>query len=632
MKNNPQPSTHLPSEQKSIKFSWDAENFLLDGKPVQFFSGEIHYQRIPREYWQHRLKLARAMGLNAVAIYMFWNKHEPRAGEFDFAEMNAVAEFVKLAQQEDLWVILRPGPYCCAEWDFGGLPPYLLKDGNMRVRCMYSKYIKRVEAYVKEWSKHLEPLQCTKGGPIVMVQVENEYGSYGSDKKYLRFIKDTLEEQGFEVPLFTCDGPSPSMLDNGTLPELLCMVNFGNNPRGAFSSLENFRKDIPHMCCEYYPGWFTHWGNRKSHHTNAVRVKQIASQLEWMITHNKSWNLYMFHGGTNFDYTAGANFTNNYKPDITSYDYSSPVREWGEPSNQYFTYRELLKKYQPEGTKLPEVPKTPKIGEIGLIEFGESAPLFENLPEAIESPQIHSMEYYNQFYGYILYRKEIHSDFRGKKVRIKEMHDYAHVFVNGKKIATLNRANGTEGVVSFKLPRFEGNKATLDILVESHGRVNYGSYLLDRKGISQFVSIDNRATLMNWEVFLIETTDGYLNHLNFRKTAAPSPAFHRGTFTVQEKCDTFLDMRAWKKGMIWVNGRNLGRYWDIGPQRALYLPGPWLNESGEENQIILLEMEGTRNRWRQLGLYKWKWGNNNWRRLLEQRERPPIKGLSNHIL
>ncbi len=623
-----------PSEKKTHTFSYNDTNFLIDEQPIQLFSGELHYQRIPKEYWRHRLQMARAMGLNAVAIYMFWNAHEPKPGEYDFKGRNDVAQFVKIAQEENLWVIIRPGPYCCAEWDMGGLPPYLLKYPNIRVRCMDSNYVKAAQAYIKRWSQELEPLQCTKGGPIVMVQVENEYGSYGNDKEYLRVIKNTLEKSGFEVPFFTCDGYADHYLINGTLPEILCGVNFGHEPKKAFDQLEKHRKDIPHMCFEYYPGWFTHWGNRKSHHTNIARIKQIESQLEWMITHNKSFNLYMFHGGTNFGYMAGANMFDKYKPDITSYDYSSPVSESGNATNQFHAYRDLLAKYQPKGQKLPPIPEDPKKIETPLIEFSQSAALFDNLPEPISSPQLHSMEFYDLSYGLILYRKRVINANCGRKTIIRDLHDYGHVFLDGKRIATFNRPDCDDGKASFKMPSFESEKAILDILVESHGRVNYGSHILDRKGITEFVSYQNAATLMGWEIYPIATEEGYLDTLKFNhdnlNASEDNPAFYKAHFDLEEIGDTFLDTRGWKKGMVWINGHNLGRYWEVGTKYTLYVPGPWLNEG--KNEIILLDLEGPQPRKRVKKLLKKEWKVEVTDTLKNSSTRPPVKGLNYPIL
>ncbi len=353
--------------------------FLLDGNPLQIFSGEMHYQRIPRECWEQRIQMAKAMGLNTITIYMFWNAHEPLPGTFDFSEMNDVGELARLIQAAGLWVIVRPGPYCCAEWDFGGLPPWLLTKDNLRVRCMDSQYLEAVEGYIRRWSQELVPLQCTQGGPILMVAVENEYGSYGRDKDYLTHLKDLLREVGFDVPFFTCDGFSPEMLSGGTLPDILCGVNFGSHPAMAFEKLTQFRPDIPHMCFEYYPGWFNHWGNKLMVRQNPIKLKMILQDLEWMITHNKSWSLYMFHGGTSWGFYPGANHGKDYQPDITSYDYAAPLDETGRPTSYYFAIRDLLLKHHLQGDPIPDVPTIPECNSISPIQFSQSLNLL-NLP------------------------------------------------------------------------------------------------------------------------------------------------------------------------------------------------------------------------------------------------------------
>jgi beta-galactosidase len=613
------------------KLTWKGTNFLLDEKPFQFLSGEMHYQRIPHELWRHRLQMAKAMGLNSVAIYMFWNFHELEPGKFNFEKRNNVAKFVKIAQEEGLWVIIRPGPYCCAEWDFGGLPPWLLAKENIRVRCMNPDYIEAVDRYVRRWSEELVPLQSTKGGPILTVQVENEYGSYGSDKEYLRYIKNLLEEVGFEVPLFTCDGGSKYYLEGGSIPELLCMANFGSNPESNFKNLAKFRPDIPQMCCEYYPGWFTHWGNRNLVKTTSLRIKEISNDLKWMTENNKSWNLYMFHGGTNWGFSAGANFSGRYSPDITSYDYSAPLNEAGHPTEQFHAYRKILSNFQPEGESLPDIPECSQFIDIPPIQFTESSNLIENLEkdgtQKIKSPQIKSMECYGQSYGMIVYRTTLSSTNIGHKMIIKELRDYGHVFLNGKKIATLNRLKKESAEFKIKIPKFDGDSAVLEILVESMGRINYGSLILDRKGITELVGINYQKVLMNWEVFLIPMDENYIEKIPFTPILSneiKSPAFYRGYFDLKKVGDTYLDCRSWQKGMVWINGHNLGRFWDVGPIYSLYVPTPWLKEG--KNEIIVFNMEDPTAVKKLKKLYKKLWKSHSIDEIV--RDIPPLWGLT----
>jgi beta-galactosidase len=604
----------------TFQIRYDAKGFYINNTPFLILSGEMHYQRIPHEYWRQRLQMARAMGLNTVAVYMFWNMHEPKPGEFYFSERNDVAQFVRLAQEVGLYVILRPGPYCCAEWDFGGFPPWLLAKADMRLRCMEPAYIEAITRYIKRWSQELVPLQSTKGGPILMVQVENEYGSYGRDKEYLRTIKTLLEQAGFEVPLFTCDGPGDDMLFGGTLPELLACVNFGPcvSPENQFKKLDEFRPGLPHICTEFYPGWFTHWGHKHMFRKNVAKRKLMYQNLEWFVNNNVSFSLYMVHGGTNWGFMAGANYFNQYKPDITSYDYDAPMDERGAPTQDFHWIRTLLEKHQFQKQALPPIPTLGKIIEIPPIEFKESVSIWNALGNGHREAQIKSMEIYGQNYGMIVYRTYVIPAYSNRKVKINELHDYGHIFLDGQRIATLYRGDKQ---FEFKLPKISKPKAQLDIIVESHGRVNYGAHILDRKGITEEVSIEDRIVFMDWEVFHLPCDENYLNSLNFGPLQANSPAFYRGTFNLTETGDTYLDTRLWKKGMVWINGHNLGRYWEVGPQFTLYVPAPWLKVG--ENEIIIFDMEGSQTSKLIQKLLKKEWNQVP----ISNQSIPPMRGI-----
>jgi hypothetical protein len=402
------------------------------------------------------------------------------------------------------------------------------------------------------------------------------------------------------------------------------MVNFGNFPEKNFQTLEQFRQNIPHMCCEYYPGWFNHWGDFKLVHTNPLRIKQIAADLEWMITHNKSFSLYMVHGGTNFGFSAGANHHHNYQPDITSYDYSAPISEAGGVTDQFTTYRELLARHQPAGAVLPPIPEAPPRISIPCIDLVETAPLYYYLPPPQKVAQIHPMEYYDQNYGLINYSTQIISPFQGRSLRLVKVQDFAYVFLNGKQIATFDRRKTKDQESTLKIPSFTGESAKLDILVESHGRINYGSYILDRKGITDYVAVNEPFVLMDWEVSCIPCDAAYLTSLAYRDRLpnATGPMFHRGQFTLETTGDTFLDCSSYRKGMVWVNGHNLGRFWEIGPQTRLYLPGCWLKTG--ENEVIVLDMLGP-----QPAKALKKLGKKNWKQIPQEKlqqntARPPI--------
>ena len=479
------------------------KTFLLDGKPFVIHSGEIHYARIPHEYWRERLHTVHAMGLNTICTYIFWNIHETEPGKWDFAGDKNVAEFVRDAQREGLHVLIRPGPYVCSEWDFGGLPAWLLRDPELRVRCMNPGYLKAVKRYLDHLAKELTPLQIDRGGPIIMVQVENEYGSYGNDTAYTRTIARFLREAGFTVPLYTSDGPARSLLEAGTVPGIVPVVNFGGGAKEAFRELEAFRPAVPEMCGEYWCGWFTHWGDSL---WGTADTKNQLEEIAWMMSTGKSFNLYMAHGGTNFGWMAGANDSKVFEPDVTSYDYDAPVDETGRPRSKYFAIRRLLAK---DTVGLEPSPPRPLI-DIGPILLRESASLLENLPRAIPTSQIYGMEHFGQSYGYILYRTNLVGPQSGT-LTITEPHDIALVMLDGKIIGTVNRSKGE---TTLEIPRTERKSSRLDILVCALGRVNFGARLLDRKGITDRVTL-NGVTLMNWDVFPLPFEGKYRIALQF---------------------------------------------------------------------------------------------------------------------
>ncbi len=576
-------------------FAIGTNDFLLDGQPFLIRCGEMHFARVPREYWQQRLRMARAMGLNTVCAYLFWNLHEPQPGQWNFTGNADAAEFCRLAQAEGLKVILRPGPYSCAEWDFGGFPSWLLKIPDLKVRTQDPRYLEACRRYLMEVGRQLAPLQITRGGPIVMVQVENEYGSYGHDRQYIGILRDDLKAAGFEVPLFTCDGPS--QLKNDTRSDLFCVVNFGGDPAGNFKALREIRPAGPLMCGEYYPGWFDSWG--KGHHFGDTA--RIVQEIGWMLDHNASFSIYMVHGGTSFGFTAGANCP-PFAPQVTSYDYDAPISEAGWDTPKFHALRELFLKHLAPGEKLPDVPPREPVTTIAPIQFTEAAPLFANLPAAKEFEHPPFMEMLDQPHGAILYRTTLPAG-GGEKLVIQELHDYGLVFLNGKKIATLDRRHNQN---SASLPARD-RESTLDLLVDTFGHVNYGGYIHDRKGITETVELvtaDATKELTGWRIYSLPLDAQELDALKFEEPAklqlrsdTPSddsvPAFYRGTFELARTGDTFLDFSTWGKGVAWVNGHNLGRFWNIGPQQTLYCPGPWLKTG--RNELIVFELNGTTN-------------------------------------
>lgn len=408
--------------------------FELDGKPFQIISGEMHYARIPRAYWRARLRMARAMGLNTISTYVFWNVHEPEPGRYDFTGENDVAEFLREAQQEGLHVILRPGPYVCAEWEWGGFPAWLLKNHDIVVRSADPAYMAAVTAWMHRLGRELAPLQAGNGGPIIAVQVENEYGSFDEDHAYMEQMHRLLLESGFTRSLlYTADGPA--QVPKGSLPDLPVAINFGTgDAKAAFEQLKKLRPDGPFMSGEYWDGWFDHWGER--HHT--ISVKQTADELEWMLKQGYSVNLYMFHGGTSFGWMNGANDSRGagYQPDVTSYDYDVPLSESGQPTAKYAGLRKVITEVT--GVTPPPVPAAPSSQVIAPFALPQSASLWAELPSAREADRPLAMEDVGQSYGYILYRTTVPLDTHGR-LELQGLHDYERIFVNGNDIGALDR-------------------------------------------------------------------------------------------------------------------------------------------------------------------------------------------------
>ena len=564
-------------------FRLGEEDFLLNGKPFRIMAGEIHFQRIPREYWADRLMKVKAAGLNTVGTYVFWNALEPEPGKWDLGGRNDLAAFVRTAQRLGLWVLVRPGPYACAEWDFGGLPAWLLRTPDIKVRCSDPRYLAACESYVLKLGEVLRDLQVHRGGPVLMVQVENEYGSFGNDRDYMLALEAYWRKAGIEVPLYTADGATPYMLEAGSLPGAAIGLDPGTND-GHFAEAARLERGVPVFCSELYPGWLTHWGEPWAR----VGTEEVLRDLRWLLDNGKSFSFYMFHGGTNFGFSAGANFGDRYQPDVTSYDYDAPLDEAGRPTPKYRAIRDLLARHQPRGTALPDLPAPLPAITVPAFDLDECASLFDNLPPAVRSPQPGPMESYGQNHGFILYRTRLLGH-RGGKLAATDLHDYGSVYVDGRFAGTIDRTKNETGL---EIPKGEPANETLDILVEALGRINFGPRLIDRKGITDRVTL-NAMTLMGWDVHPLPMDEEYLGLLRFGRRPASRPAnFFRGRFELQRTGDTYLDMSGWKKGVVWVNGHNLGRYWEIGPQKRLFCPAPFLKEGA--NEIVVFDLHALR--------------------------------------
>ena len=574
------------SSQASGTFEVGKNTFLLNGKPFVVKAAEVHYPRIPEPYWEQRILSCKALGMNTLCLYVFWNLHEQQPGKFDFSGNKDIAKFCRLAQKHGMYVIVRPGPYVCAEWEMGGLPWWLLKKEDVQLRTLDPYYMERVGIFMNEVGKQLADLQISRGGNIIMVQVENEYGSYGIDKPYVSAIRDLVKKAGFtDVPLFQCDWSSN--FTNNALDDLLWTVNFGTgaNIDEQFKKLKSLRPETPMMCSEFWSGWFDHWGRKHETRDAATMVSGIKDMLD----RNISFSLYMTHGGTTFGWWGGAN-NPAYSAMCSSYDYDAPISEAGWTTPKYFQLRDLLKQYLPEGETLPEPPDQYPVISVPAITEWEVAPLFDNLPQAKQSEDIKPMEQFDQGWGSILYRTTLKEDVKGI-LHIDEVHDWAQVFADGKLLGRLDRRRG-----EFTLPLKETLKkgTRLDILVEAMGRVNFDKSIHDRKGITnkvEVVSGEQVKELKGWEVYNLPPFYEFVSQKNYQAgKPVDGPAYYKATFRLDKTGDTFLDMQTWGKGMVWVNGHAMGRFWEIGPQQTLYMPGCWLKEG--ENEIIVLDLKG----------------------------------------
>ncbi|MBM7600022.1 beta-galactosidase [Virgibacillus halotolerans] len=565
------------------KLTVHGKELQMNGKAIQLISGAIHYFRIVPEYWEDRLLKLKACGFNCVEIYIPWNLHEPKEGKFNFSGIANVEEFIRIAERLGLYVIARPSPYICAEWEFGGLPSWLLADRNMQIRSYDETYLQKVDHYYDVLLARLKPLLQTNGGPIIAMQIENEYGSYGNDKHYLNYIKEAMLNRGMDVLLFTSDGPTDLMLQGGTVENVLATVNFGSKPEESFAKLQEHFPNTPNIVMEYWNGWFDHWG--EEHHTRDPQ--EAADTFAQMLKNGDSVNFYMFHGGTNFGFYNGANYDDQYAPTITSYDYDCPISETGDLTPKFHAVREAISSHKDLGELVLPAPIPKK--DYGIVKMQESVNLFdtlENISKPVQKIHPETMEKLGQDYGFVLYRTFIKGPLGKAPLTIQGVRDRALVYVNQEFKGVIDRwENNT---IIIEVPE-EGIQ--LDLLVENMGRINYGPMMHDPKGITEGVRFE-RQFLFDWTIFSLPMDN--LEKLSFEKAAKQTfdqPMFYRGSFEVEAIGDTFVELPGWVKGNVFVNGFNLGRYWEIGPQETLYLPGPLLKKG--KNEVIIFELHGT---------------------------------------
>jgi beta-galactosidase len=571
----------IRAAESAPRFTIGEQDFLLDGQRFQIRCGEIHFARVPQEYWRHRLQLIKAMGLNTVCAYLFWNFHEWEQGKYDWSGGADAAEFCRFAKEEGLWVILRPGPYACAEWEMGGLPWWLLKEPGIKLRTRDPKFIAASRAWMAEVHRVLGPQQVTQGGPILLVQVENEYGFFGNDAAYMEEMRRAVVDAGFDVPLFVCNpvskiaAPSPG--------GLFKVVNFGKDPAAGFKALRAVQPTGPLMCGEFYPGWFDTWG--APHHLG--NTPQYLADLEYMLSQGGSFSIYMAHGGTTFGLWAGAD--RPFKPDTSSYDYDAPIGEAGNIGEKFRQTRALMAKYLLPGETIPEPPPVQPAITIASFTLEESAALFANLPDAIADATPRTMEAYDQGRGAILYRTTVPPGPAGV-LEVGAAHDFGFVFLDDRRIGAFDRRSRG---YRLALPA-RTSASRLDILVHAMGRVNFGQEVHDRKGLHGPVNLTPKdgapAELKNWEIFRFGFDNVQLAGLAWKKGKADGPAFWRGSFEIAKPGDTYLDVSTWGKGAVWINGKCLGRFWNIGPTQTMYVPGPWLRAG--KNEVMVLDLVG----------------------------------------
>jgi len=559
--------------------------FLLHGAPFQVRAGEMHYPRVARADWRDRMKKMKAMGLNTLTTYVFWDLHEPSPGVFDFAGQNDLGEYLREAKEEGLYVILRPGPYVCAEWDFGGFPWWLLKDRTMEIRGSDPAYLAAVNAWFSRLGRVVHPFMLSQGGPVLAVQVENEYGAFGEDHAYMQAIRSALAANGMgDGYLYTAD--NPPYFSKGSLPDLPIAVNFApGKTESSFAALAAARPKGALMAGEYWDGWFDHWGDVHQHRP----AEQQEKDLQWMMDRGYSFNLYMIEGGTSFGWMNGASGTaTEYQADTTSYDYDAAINERGELTPKYFALRSIIAKST--GTQLPEPPKVEDAVRYPIEPWVASASLWENLPPPLYAKTPPAMEDVDQAYGYILYEKRLRPH-GASALRIDGVHDYAVIFVDHQRIGTMDRHLKQTTVM---LPAAAG-ESELEILVENSGRINYTAALRnDRKGIVSAVLLDGNE-LQDWEVYSLPML--HPEAMKYRQTPCFGPCFFKTTLRRpsldQPGRDTYLNTTEMSKGFVWIAGRPLGRAWEIGPQGTLYVPGSWLPSRETEIEAFDLDANGT---------------------------------------
>ncbi len=586
----------------AAEFRVEGSSFVLDGKSLQIRSGEIHYSRVPKDEWRSRIQMAKAMGLNTVCTYVFWNLHELKKGEFDFIGEKDVAAFIRLCGECGMHAIVRPGPYVCAEWDLGGLPAWLLAEPGIRLRSTNPKFMEPASEWMRRMGAMLQPLSVEQGGPVLMVQLENEYGFYGSDSGYLDELQRALRSGGYQGTVFTSDGASEDALRHGGRPGILKAVNFGSGAETAFGALHKASPGQPDFTAEFWVGWFDQW--QRPHHWIDAHAKM--ADFDWMMRHGASFNIYMFHGGTTRGLMTGGNWEGRYRPITCSYDYAAPLDESGRPTEKYRAFRAAIQSALKDGN-LPDIPKIPGTGSMGNIALTEQCRLMDAIPEGQTNATLLTMEDMGQTTGFICYRTTLDGPAEGS-LELGKVKDRVYVLLDGKVVGISGRS--VKGAaVALTVP--EG-KHRMDLLVENMGRINFGKYMIEEhKGLATPVVFNGKelGPFVQVGMSMQEPPKGTYHEIKDGKTQG-SATLYRGMMKVGGPCDTWIDMRGFGRGILWLNGRNLGRYWKVGPSQGVFVPGCWFKKD-EENELVVLELESEKCPTELPTSAKAIWGNDN---------------------
>ncbi|MGG5171067.1 glycoside hydrolase family 35 protein [Pseudarthrobacter sp. J1738] len=562
-----------------------------DAQPHRILAGAIHYFRVHPEQWQDRLRRLKAMGANTVDTYVAWNFHQPKEDQApDFTGWRDLGRFIDIAAEEGLDVIVRPGPYICAEWDNAGFPAWLTAIPGIGLRCNDPVFTGAIEKWFDALLPIIATRQAAQGGPVVALQVENEYGSYGDDAEYIHWNKTALTERGITETLFTADGGNDYFLDGGSVPDIWATATLGSRGDEAVATWERRRPGEPFFNVEFWGGWFDHWNEH--HHTRPAA--EAASEMRKMLDLGGHVCVYMAHGGTNFGLGSGANHNGTHiEPTVTSYDSDAPIAENGELTEKFHAMRtEFFRAQGLEGVQLPELdtellaaPAVLPAQSVSVSAGKDLLELVRATAAPVKSVKPLSFEDLGLDGGLVLYRAQavlpgLVDAPKETPLKILGLHDRAYVWVNGAFMGVLDDTTAEQGLTVTGT----GATATLEILVENVGRINYGPLFGQGKGILGGVLVNQRYTF-HWEQIPVALEAWGSAELEELATA---------TFDAETPADTYLEFPGFTKGFVWINGFLLGRYWEIGPQKTLYVPAPLIQTGSNVIKVLELGKAGAK--------------------------------------